>query len=89
MAEGRARDEWQRASAMMALLANCHRDPRKRRPYRPNDFDPFQRTQQPIKVGVHVLRDVFLNGRMPAAVADVARRQGGEECGSVFHPSDG
>ena len=26
---------------MMALLANCNRDPRKGRALRPEDFDPF------------------------------------------------
>lgn len=41
MADWRSRAEWGRASSLMALLANIHRDSRKRRrPYRPQDFDP-------------------------------------------------
>ena len=41
MAEGKARSEWSHTSAILALLANCHRDPKKHsRPFRPEDFDP-------------------------------------------------
>lgn len=41
MAEQRERSEWARTSALLALIANAHRDPRKSRPFRPSDFDPF------------------------------------------------
>ena len=41
MAEARCRDEWGRASALMALLANVNRDPKKGRAFRPSDFDPY------------------------------------------------
>ena len=40
MAEGRNRQTWNVASAIMALLANCHRDPKKRA-FSPNDFHPM------------------------------------------------
>ena len=43
MADGHGRDEWARASLMLALVANCHRDPKKGRAFRPGDFDPFER----------------------------------------------
>ncbi len=65
MAEAKARDEWSRTSALMALIANCHRDPKKTRALRPADFDPFAQQTRPIKVGIEVLKDVFI------------RRQGG------------
>lgn len=65
MADGRSRDEWARMSALMALTANCHRDPKKTRALKPRDFDPFARSAAPPKVGVEVLKDVFIHGRVP------------------------
>ncbi len=59
-------DEWARTSSVMALIANAHRDPKKTRGYKPSDFDPFSKPNQPIKVGVEVLKDVFLHGKVPA-----------------------
>jgi hypothetical protein len=42
MAEARQVDEWNRASLMCVLLANPHRDSKKRpRPYEIKDFHPF------------------------------------------------
>lgn len=42
MAEGRQVAEWGRTSSLMALLANCHRDPKRRsRPFQPADFSPY------------------------------------------------
>jgi len=65
MAEARARDAWSRTSALMALLANCHRDPKKTRAFRPRDFDPFAQPARPVKVDVSVLKDVFIDGKIP------------------------
>jgi len=46
MAEGRNENLWQLASAVMALLANCHRDSKKRA-FTPDDFNPMvSRTQR-------------------------------------------
>ncbi len=39
MAEGRNENLWLLAAAVMALLANCHRDPKKRA-FTPDDFNP-------------------------------------------------
>jgi hypothetical protein len=65
MADARVRDEWQRTASLMALLANCHRDPKKRA-FRPSDFDPFAKAAKPIQVGVEVLKDLFIHGKVPA-----------------------
>lgn len=62
MAEARQRDEWTRTASMMALVANTQRDPKKGRPFRPADFDPFQHaTSRTPKVGVGVLKSVFVD----------------------------
>ena len=41
MAEARQQAEWQRVSALMALLANINRDP-KHTPFKPEDFNPYR-----------------------------------------------
>lgn len=42
MADGKGRDEWGRMSSLLAMLANIHRDPKKkRRPYTPVEFNPY------------------------------------------------
>lgn len=43
LAQGRQRSEWQQTAAVLCLLANVNRDPKKQsRPFRPDDFDPFR-----------------------------------------------
>jgi len=68
MAEARLQDNWSRTSSLMALLANCHRDPKKTQAYRPRDFNPFTKMTPAVQVGVEVLKDVFINGRVPREV---------------------
>jgi hypothetical protein len=70
MAEGRQRHDWSVASALMALIANTQRDPRKGRPLRASDFDPFAARRAPVMADVSVLKDVFIDGRVPAAVQE-------------------
>ncbi|HEV57107.1 MAG TPA: hypothetical protein ENN87_06365 [Phycisphaerales bacterium] len=41
MAEARGRDNWAHTSAILALIANVNRDPKKTRPCKPADFDPY------------------------------------------------
>ncbi|MCK6458228.1 MAG: hypothetical protein L6Q92_17075 [Phycisphaerae bacterium] len=53
---------------MLALIANAHRDPKKTRAFKPSDFDPFARRVAPLKVGVEVLKDVFLHGMVPEQI---------------------
>ena len=40
MAEGRGRAEWAQTSAILAMLANTHRDPKKSALH-PKDFNPY------------------------------------------------
>ena len=69
MAEGRLKDEWARMSALLAMTANCHRDPRRRRPYTPSDFDPFAKRPQPLRVTAKTLRDIFMGTETPTTEA--------------------
>jgi len=43
MAEARERSDWARTSALLALIANAHRDAKKTRAFKPSDFDPYAR----------------------------------------------
>ena len=54
MAEARLDDAWNHTSAILALLANIHRDSKKHRAYRPEDFHPYRRRSS---VGVRITRE--------------------------------
>ncbi len=60
MAEGRNKTMWQHTSAMLCLAANVARDPKKSRPFRPADFDPYAAKAK----------------RIPMSKADVIRKLG-------------
>lgn len=68
MAEGRQREQWSRLSALMALVANTQRDPKRTRALKPADFDPFAREAPVVKTDVSVLKQVFIDKRMPTEV---------------------
>jgi hypothetical protein len=80
MAEARAKDEWARMSALLALLANCHRDPKRTRAFKPADFDPFAKRPAPIPIDMDGLKAVFLEGRFPRTEAP---RTEDNVCGSA------
>ncbi|MBI1375803.1 MAG: hypothetical protein GC159_24095 [Phycisphaera sp.] len=40
MAEGQGHERWAHTSMICALIANIHRDPKKQRPFTPDDFNP-------------------------------------------------
>jgi hypothetical protein len=52
----------------MALLANLHRDPKRTRPFRPADFDPYEaRKAKAVSEGdLGLLKQAFVNPRKGA-----------------------
>ena len=64
MAEAKAQSEWAHTSALMALFANAHRDPKKTRAFTPSDFKPLQARGRRQIDGrtrdLRILRDVFV-----------------------------
>jgi len=67
MTEARERTEWGRLSALVALVANAHRDPKRHSTVRPEQFNPYSgkdwnseltRRRRP-KAPLTILRDVF------------------------------
>ncbi|MGE4300389.1 MAG: hypothetical protein AB7F40_02175 [Victivallaceae bacterium] len=49
MAEGRGKMEWGRTSCLMALVANILRDPKKSKPVKPADFNPYLQKAKPVQ----------------------------------------
>jgi ribose-phosphate pyrophosphokinase len=43
MAEGLGRERWAHTSLICTLVANANRDPKRTRPFKPLDFDPYAR----------------------------------------------
>ena len=41
MAEGLGRERWARTALLACVVANAARDPKKRRPFTPDDFNPY------------------------------------------------
>ena len=63
MGEARSQQAWGHTSALLAMLANVHRDAKKTRPYKPADFNPHLRqpmTSRSPKVGIQALK-VFVD----------------------------
>jgi len=67
MAEGHGRDEWSRLSVLLALTANCHRDPKKGRALKPSDYDPYGRESGEVvqvnSENIGTLKQAFLQGQ--------------------------
>ena len=63
MAEGHGRDAWGRLSVLCALIGNAHRDPKRGRAFKPNDFDPFGREPGEVievnRENIGLLREAF------------------------------
>jgi len=64
MAEGWGRLQWAQTAALLAMLANCNRDPKKTRPYKPSDFDPYyeQTGTEKIRIdgqNIELMKDAF------------------------------
>jgi hypothetical protein len=65
MVEANRREAWQHTSAVLATLANIHRDPKKRsRPYSATDFQPLASKKvatAPTQSHIRVLKNVFVD----------------------------
>lgn len=54
MAEARQSAAWDRTSLLCALIANASRDPKKGRPYKPADFNPYAASQPKRRRGIPI-----------------------------------
>jgi hypothetical protein len=57
---------WSHTSAVLAMIANVNRDPKKTPAFQPADFDPY-RPRHPARVdrktGFEMLKAVFVDGK--------------------------
>ena len=68
MADGRSRSLWGHTAALLAMLANTHRDPKKTRAFRPEDFDPHAggsrgETIEVDRETIGQMREAFTGGK--------------------------
>jgi len=59
IANARIEYDWGHTSSLMALIANCHRDP-KAKPFQPRDFNPLAPPVKRQMVPITALKDVFI-----------------------------
>jgi len=66
MVEGRGQESWAHTSAVMSLIANVNRDPKKSRQFKPSDFDPYahrKRRERPREaVDMALFKKAFTGG---------------------------
>jgi len=69
MAEAKSKDNWAHTAAALAMLANCHRDPRKARAFKPQDFDPHALAEKRKPVmrtsDLEILKTIFVERKRP------------------------
>ena len=69
MAEARCQDGWSHTSAMLAMIANANRDPKKKKsPYKPADFNPMLAERKTAGIpltteNIGILKTVFVDGK--------------------------
>ncbi len=64
MAEAKGKDNWQHTSAVLALLANINRDPKKQKAFTPEDFNPYRKAPEKKTIlkgkDLRILKEVFV-----------------------------
>jgi hypothetical protein len=66
MAEGRSKERWNHTAAILALQANCHRDPKKRKKaFTPADFLPRDERSKERTKDLSILKAVFVDHPPP------------------------
>ena len=78
MAQGHGRERWAHTSLICAVIANAHRDSRKQRPVRPDDFNPYAVRGERVEV-IEVTPDTL--GLMRSAFVGRASQRN--------HPTEG
>lgn len=61
-AEGKSKSVWQHTSAVLSLIANVNRDPKKQSAFEPGDFNPYEQKPKAVLEGkdLRILKDVFV-----------------------------
>jgi len=69
MAEAKSKADWNQTSALLALIGNAFRDPKKGKPFTPSDFNPHERQNNteapaPKLTDLSILKSVFVDRRI-------------------------
>ncbi len=74
MAEAKRQHDWHIASSVMALTAEINRDRRRRRkPFKPDDFNPYTATKSvPVKVSVEQVASLLGTRFFPSSNSPLA-----------------
>jgi hypothetical protein len=72
MAMAKRRHDWQRTAGLMTVMANIHRDPKRGRAFRPEDFHPLGgapgRREDRNRITTsdpRILKALFIDKRIP------------------------
>lgn len=57
MAEGQDRSRWNHTGAVLAMIANVNRDPKRGRPLTATDFNPYTAAERRRAHGIRMGRD--------------------------------
>lgn len=61
MTEARGKYEWQHTSALMALIVNLLRNPKKSKAVKPSDFNPYLAESKPkVMAPLSILKEVWV-----------------------------
>ena len=65
MAESRSKDNWNHTSAVLALIINVNRDPKRHGAVSPKELNPHEKKAKTVLKGedLRILKDVFVNRR--------------------------
>jgi len=63
MAEAKSRDNWNHTSAVLALIMNVNRDPKKHSAVTPRELNPHEKKVKTVLrgKGLRILKDVFVD----------------------------
>jgi len=63
MAEAKSKDNWNHTSAILALIINVNRNPKKQGAVTPKEINPHEQKPKTILKGkgLRILKDVFVN----------------------------
>ena len=62
MARAKRREDWAHTSALLALIYNANRDPKRTEPAKPQDFDPTREPEQVEEVSDMAGLEAFCKG---------------------------
>jgi hypothetical protein len=72
MAEAKSKDNWNHTSAILALIINVNRNPKKQRAIKPGELNPHEQKVKAVLrgKGLRILKDVFVDRQVKPGLSD-------------------